>query len=515
MISTRLIHRFAFGVWAIEPMRAMALMPLVTRILKGETMATEAAPGKDAFFGEPEYTPDQRAQLMGIRFLDEQNNEIDAFEQKIGPEVRNLVAVLPVKEVIVKYNESCGPTGMETVAGWHTKYDRDPRVQAIVLDMDTPGGEGTGMTLMADALSKRTKPVVTSINSGMAASAGYGIACSTDRVFVSRDTDEVGSIGTYVTLADWKKYYAHEGLPMHEIYATESTEKNQDFLEALDGKYENLRQNYIDPFNDSFLKHVMRTREIAADNKALKGRLYYAKDAKKLGLIDGVTSLEGAATEARKLAGGKRTTSSAAPATQTEPHTTMSLKSTLKSISTAITNAFPKGETVTAEGLAALNAHLREDGIEDLSLVAASDAALLSQHAARVSEAEAARAQAEAAATAAEQARDAAAAEVTTRNAGIQAASDLLTAAMTELEVSAVEGEARITTVLNALRSRTADLRAAQARIVELEAMDTTEGLATGVVQTTGDLGTSVEEDPDLKAFADENNQILAGFKKH
>lgn len=525
MVRTNLIHRFALGAWAMEPTRAQAFMPVVSRIIRGESIE---GVDRRTYWDAPEYTPEQRAQMMGIRFLDEHNNPIDTFEQKIGPEVRGLVAVLPMREVILKYDESCGPTGMETVAEWHRRYDADPRVAAIVLDMDTPGGEGSGMTLMADRLAKRTKTVVTSVNSGMCASAGYGIAAATDRVFASRDTDEFGSIGTYVTLMDWKAFYAKEGLPIHEIYATRSEEKNRDFREALDGNYELIRQRYIDPFNEAFLAHVVENREkVTNDSEALKGRLYYAKDAKKLGLVDGMADLQGAADAARKMATkGERSMSTGSTASaQSESHTnttTPMLKSffgTSKDSALARLAEVPVAE-VTNEMLAAANAELTEAGVhaflmpgsEGVSSAAEMQtmldglngqlATLRDQLTER--DAEVARLQ--------ESLSEAQAAQAE-RQSGIDAATAAMDAALTEAGAAPVEGEPRLTTVLNVLKSTRTDLAQAKDRITELERTDTDEGKGAGLRNEEGDVRTPQPE-TELDRFTKEATEELKSMRR-
>lgn len=356
MISTRLIHRLAFGIWALEPVRAQAFMPLVSKLLVGAPVQNEELmPERKGWF-EPDYTPDQIAALNGIKFIGEDGASVDPFATTFGPEVRNLVAVLPLQDVILKNDEYCGPRGMSTVVGWLEKYSYDPRVSAMLLDADSPGGEGTGMTLMVDALDKamQRKPVVTIVRSGMAASAMYGIAAKTDMVFASRETDEFGSIGTYVTLLDWKAKLEAEGLPVHEIYATASTEKNKDFLLALDGKYERLRKNYIDPFNTYFMNLVMQERDLKDDGEVLKGRLYYADEAIKLGLVDGYETLEGAADAARKR--------NPEYEQQTTTKTTKTMFGTKKNVNvTAI--AGKAANDLTPEELNAVDADLKKEGV--------------------------------------------------------------------------------------------------------------------------------------------------------
>jgi len=504
MVNTRLIHRLAFGVWAMEPARANAFMPLVTRLLKGD-QPTTGIPDKAAFFGEP-LTEDQRAQLMGVTFLDENNQPIDTFGQNIAPTVRNLVAVLPIQDVILKYDAACGPYGMETVARWHAKYDMDPRIAAIVLDIDSPGGEGSGMNTMIGQLAQRTKPVLASISSGMAASAAYGIACACDGIYVSSSTDELGSIGTYVTLADWKKYYEAEGLMLHEVYATKSTEKNLDFRKALEGDYEALRQNYIDPFNEAFLAHVQHSRKhVTAKSSALSGRLYYAEEAQALGLCDGTATRAQVAEMARTQAKAKNPSGSSASHSTVQPKpTTMNLKELLFGADkTAVKLSALSGvnsSELTPEQIAQVDKELSEAGIA-LFTVATSERF---QNATSLV----------AALDAAEENVRSLSAQLVELNAKVQAADEAIAASamaltkiMEDNNVSADEGQSPSAAIAEALATRTNELGQARTRIQELEQVDTTEGLKTPV-NTEGDRRGS-DEDPALAEFRKESTKIM------
>lgn len=528
MISTRLIHRLAFGIWAMSAQHAQAYMPRVHGLLfPGSNANDELIPQRKSW--DREYTQDQVAMMNGITFIDEQGNPLDAFQRDIGPEVRNLVAVLPIKDVILKNDEYCGPIGMDTVAGWQQRYQNDPRVVATMLDVDSPGGEGTGMFLMTDQLMREgRKPCVSVVRAGMAASAGYGIVAATDKVFASRDTDEFGSIGTYVTLVDMKAYWAKEGLPIHEIYATESTEKNKDFIEALDGKYEALRKNFIDPFNEGFMSLVREQRPgLKEKDGVLNGRLFYAQDAKRLGLIDGFESLEGAAAAARALAGVKRT--SVAMNTQ-QTSTTMKFKLFGKSTSALEAVAGKKADELTPELLGAADAELQAEGAQVFTvpvsesiknaseLMAAVDALEEAAKTATTNETNAtdALAKEQAAHAVTTAAKTTAEGALAAANESLTAGGTALAAAIEKHGIVADAGQYPLDAVLAALDARTTELAAANEKVSTMEKESSNGHGPTGGVNKTGDNSgePTASVSPMMKAAADELARKNGPLKK-
>jgi hypothetical protein len=90
---------------------------------------------------------------------------------------------------------SSGLTSYEGIAAQLERAAADPQVKTVVLDIDSPGGEATGMFSLAAKVRAvaAEKPVIAVVND-MAASAAYGIASQASEIVVS-ETSLVGSIG--------------------------------------------------------------------------------------------------------------------------------------------------------------------------------------------------------------------------------------------------------------------------------------------------------------------------------
>lgn len=300
-----LLYKLMLGVWAMRPESAEAYFPLVHEFMMGSQPAVLAASRAEA----------KRLKLMdfaGIKLVT-QAGEVLGMEQaaeELDPTTQDLVAVIPIHGAIMK-DDWCGDFGTRSMANWISEFNGDPAIAGIVLDMDSPGGDGYGMFHLTSQLDRTTKPVVSLVQQGMACSAGYGIVSKTNLILAGSEVDEFGSIGTYVTLADYDAYWKAKGLPIHKIKATKSTEKNADFEAALEGKYDNLRKNYIDPFNEAFINMVKAARPGMEDkNGVFNGRVLFAPEALKAGMIDSVGhDLNSAVASVRELAKKTHTTS--------------------------------------------------------------------------------------------------------------------------------------------------------------------------------------------------------------
>lgn len=294
-----LLHQLAFGLWAIRPEAAEAYMPQVFDVISGKTNLQATSRKEAELMMEAQlcfYTQEGQRLTAGV----------DPIEAQSG-----LVAVMSVNGPIMK-DDFCGAPGTSTMSRWLADFEATPEVAGVVLRADSPGGNGYGMLTMTSQLERMSKPVVTLVEQGMACSAMYGIAAAGDLVFTASAVDEVGSIGTYVRLADFRGFYEEKKIKLHTIKATRSTDKNALVDEAFkadpnnpdDPHYKALREQYIDPFNEHFIELVQRNRPgVKDENGVLSGKVFMSADALRYGLIDSTgQTLESAIAAVRNLA---------------------------------------------------------------------------------------------------------------------------------------------------------------------------------------------------------------------
>ena len=132
-------------------------------------------------------------------------------------------AIIPVMGTLVNRGAWTGAySGMTSYEGLEASINRalvDDAVSRIVLDINSPGGEATGMARIAQAVRKAKvkKPVIALVND-MAASAAYAIASQADRILIS-ETSLVGSIGVLWVHFDHSKALAEKGVKPTIIHA--------------------------------------------------------------------------------------------------------------------------------------------------------------------------------------------------------------------------------------------------------------------------------------------------------
>jgi protease-4 len=210
------------------------------------------------------------------------------------------VAVIPIRSEILKYDQPCGPRGTQSLLNDVKAADQNPNISSMVLVVDSPGGQVAGTDLLAEAIKNSSTPVVAFID-GLAASAAYWIISGADKIIASSDLDRIGSIGTMLMAEDLRPALEQLGVKFHEVYATLSVDKNSDINKVLEGKYDQYRENVLDFINAKFLSTIKEYR-LNLNESALTGKIYFAPEAIKLGLIDQIGSLEMAIEEAVALA---------------------------------------------------------------------------------------------------------------------------------------------------------------------------------------------------------------------
>lgn len=279
-----------FEVWAMERNSADAQLPLLINALKG------IAPTGDLKF--------HRENSLKMGFATEaQPYAISEYGEAVSPEKapKDSIAIINLCDTIFKYDMECGPVGMKTKSNILQRCDANPNIKGMLLIIDSPGGQGTGAMLMHNTILSCKKPVVAFIDD-MAASAGYYIASAADHVFANNNTSLIGSIGTYVTIVDDAAMLEKEGIKLHEIYADASIDKNQDFWKAIEyfqtegkkGSLDAVKQ-LVNTFNEQFLSDVKANRLHALkgeDTQWNTGKLLFADEALKVGLIDGIDTLQ-------------------------------------------------------------------------------------------------------------------------------------------------------------------------------------------------------------------------------
>jgi protease IV len=179
----------------------------------------------------------------------------------------------------------------------------DDRVKAIVLEIDSPGGEVTASDQIYNAVVKARakKPVVVYMDS-LAASGGYYVSCG-GKFLMANETTITGSIGVIIQTLNYEQLFNKIGLAAVVF-------KSGKFKDMLNGarpvtpEERELVQTFIMRTYDKFLGIVAKERNLPADllrNTVADGRILSGRDALDHKLIDELGQLEDAFTKAKQL----------------------------------------------------------------------------------------------------------------------------------------------------------------------------------------------------------------------
>lgn len=162
----------------------------------------------------------------------------------------------------------------------------DPQVKAILLDIDSPGGEAGGAFDFADQIvaARKAKPIW-AVADDEAFSAAYAIAASASKIYVSR-TGGVGSVGVIAVHLDQSQAEADAGLKYTAIYA--GARKNDlSPHEPLSDPARDVIQAEVNRVYDLFVSTVARGRKLSPDYvKATEAGMFFGPDAVAAGLAD-------------------------------------------------------------------------------------------------------------------------------------------------------------------------------------------------------------------------------------
>lgn len=278
-------HDILTGIWAIDSRYALRFMPTVLSWLDGSAPITPRSTTNNS-------TDENKA---GIRFATLNHNvfAVSDYGYNGNPDKApaNSIAVIDIVGAITKYDQQCGPSGMQTKSQLLKQCYNNPNIKGIVLNIDSGGGEGYAGMLAEATIRQKNKPVI-AFQNDLSASAAYMISCACDLIVAASPMTQVGSVGTYITIADYAQWFKLKGIDLKDVYADASTEKNKAYRDALNGDMTELKKN-INQFNDAFLNTVSTNRGANLKNDDWKtGRIYYARDAKTDGIIDEIASFE-------------------------------------------------------------------------------------------------------------------------------------------------------------------------------------------------------------------------------
>ena len=208
----------------------------------------------------------------------------------------------------VIFNASSGsqPSMVEEFQQQMRKAVADDAVVAIVVRINSPGGEVTASDLLHRTMQKADihKPVIAYLDS-IAASGGYYMACGA-RHIMAHETTLTGSIGVIIQSPNYRELLQKVGVSM-EVYKSgkfkdilsgsrEATPEEREYIQAME------RQSY-ERFSGVVSASRKKPVDELRDSSVADGRIFSGKDALASGMIDSTGFIDDAYTAAIKESG--------------------------------------------------------------------------------------------------------------------------------------------------------------------------------------------------------------------
>ncbi len=215
--------------------------------------------------------------------------------------VRDGVAVVPVVGPIFRYANFftyiSGGTTAEDLSKDFTTALEDPSVRAIILELNSPGGEVAGINELSKMISaaREVKPIATYVG-GAAQSGGYWIGSAAGEIVVD-ETALLGSIGVVMGVRDTSERDSKSDVKNIEIVSSQSPFKRVDVsTDAGRAVY----QDTVNSLGAVFVDAVAANRGVSAEKVLAdfgQGKSLVGADAVAAGMADRVGTLEGLIAE--------------------------------------------------------------------------------------------------------------------------------------------------------------------------------------------------------------------------
>lgn len=202
------------------------------------------------------------------------------------------VAIIPISGTLVQKSgymrPTCGMTGYDGIRANLSMALEDSAVRAIMLDIDSGGGEVSGCFDLVDAIyNARGKKPIWAVLSESAYSAAYAIASAADKITVPR-TGGTGSVGVICAHVDFSKALAKDGISVTMIhYGARKADGNP--YNPLSDEALARYQADVNAMGELFVKTVARNRKLSVSAvRGTQATTFLGADGVEIGFADAV-----------------------------------------------------------------------------------------------------------------------------------------------------------------------------------------------------------------------------------
>ncbi|EFF0775465.1 signal peptide peptidase SppA [Escherichia albertii] len=225
------------------------------------------------------------------------------YELKTPADTGDSIGVVFANGAIMDGEETQGNVGGDTTAAQIRDARLDPKVKAIVLRVNSPGGSVTASEVIRSELAAARaagKPVVVSMG-GMAASGGYWISTPANYI-VANPSTLTGSIGIFGVITTVEN--SLNSIGVHTDGVSTSPLADVSITKALPPEAQQMMQLSIENGYKRFITLVADARKSTPEqiDKIAQGHVWTGQDAKANGLVDSLGDFDDAVAKAAELA---------------------------------------------------------------------------------------------------------------------------------------------------------------------------------------------------------------------
>jgi signal peptide peptidase SppA len=273
-VRSYILQAFTETPWAILPSKLAVLEEIVYRHVNGEKLNAEEVQERIHGAARP------------------------ADHNMVSTGSPKMVAILPLFGTIFPranmMTDVSGATSADRFGAKFSDLVNNPDIGAIVLDINSPGGQVNGIAEAANRIfeARGKKPVVAVANHLMA-SAAYWIGSAADEIVATPDAD-MGSVGVFAVHQDVSRKLEQDGVKVTFIKEGKyKTEGNP--YEPLSDEARAVIQEHVSDAYDKFINALARNRGVKPDdvrNGYGEGRVVSAQHAVRLGMADRIETLD-------------------------------------------------------------------------------------------------------------------------------------------------------------------------------------------------------------------------------
>lgn len=247
----------------------------------------------------------QLVKTFGLNKQDNHYNNISIYDYPLNDNQHQNgnIAVIMASGAIMDGEETPGQVGGDTTAMQIRDARLDPKIKAIILRVNSPGGSVSASEVIREELAaarEAGKPVVVSMG-GMAASGGYWISTPANYIVASPST-LTGSIGIFGVINTVEN--SLDAIGVHTDGVATSPLADIATTKALPPEVQQLMQLTIESGYKNFLGLVAKSRNQTPEqiDRIAQGHVWTGSDAKSNGLVDALGDFDDAVAKAAELA---------------------------------------------------------------------------------------------------------------------------------------------------------------------------------------------------------------------